>query len=82
MQPNYGEKSKLCYMDTNSFIVYIKTEDFCVVIEKDVETRLNTQKLERPFPKGRAKVIVIRKDESDEKVMTEFVSSRPKSIPI
>ena len=27
MQPNYGEKSKLCYMDTNSFIVYIKTED-------------------------------------------------------
>ena len=42
MQPKYGEKSKLCYMDTNSFIVYIKTEEVCVVIDKDVETRLNT----------------------------------------
>ena len=23
----YGEKAKLCYMDTDSFIVYIKTDD-------------------------------------------------------
>ena len=27
VKPKYGEKSKLCYMDTESFIVYIKTED-------------------------------------------------------
>ena len=26
VKPKYGEKSKLCYMDTESFIVYIKTE--------------------------------------------------------
>ena len=26
-KPNYGEKAKLCYMDTDSFVVYIKTED-------------------------------------------------------
>ena len=25
MKPKYGEKAKLCYMDTNSFVVYIKT---------------------------------------------------------
>ena len=25
VKPKYGEKVKLCYMDTNSFIVYIKT---------------------------------------------------------
>ena len=25
--PKYKEKAKLCYMDTCSFIVYIKTED-------------------------------------------------------
>ena len=25
VKPKYGEKAKLCYMDTNSFIVYIKT---------------------------------------------------------
>ena len=23
----YGEKAKLCYMDTDSFIAYIKTDD-------------------------------------------------------
>ena len=25
VNPKYGEKAKLCYMDTDSFIVYIKT---------------------------------------------------------
>ena len=24
IKPKYGEKAKLCYVDTNSFIVYIK----------------------------------------------------------
>ena len=24
----YGDKAKLCYTDTDSFIIYIKTEDF------------------------------------------------------
>ena len=27
VKPKYNKKAKLCYMDTNSFIVYIKTED-------------------------------------------------------
>ena len=26
--PKYGDRAKLCYIDTNSFIIYIKTEDF------------------------------------------------------
>ena len=25
LKPKYGKKAKLCYMDTDSFIVYIKT---------------------------------------------------------
>ena len=33
----YGEKVKLCYMDTGSLIVYIKTEQIYVDIAKDVE---------------------------------------------
>ena len=37
MKPKYGEKTKLCYMDTDNFIVYAKTED----IAKDVETKFN-----------------------------------------
>ena len=27
INPKYKEKSKLCYMNTDSFIVYIKTDD-------------------------------------------------------
>ena len=34
-------KPGLCYMDTDSFIVYIKTEDIYVNIAKDVETRFD-----------------------------------------
>ena len=28
ISPKYGHKAKLCYTDTDSFIIYIKTEDF------------------------------------------------------
>ena len=28
VKQKYGEKSKLCYMDTSSFMVYLKTDDF------------------------------------------------------
>ena len=42
VKPKYGEKAKLCYMDTGSFKVYIKTKDIYVEITKDVETRFDT----------------------------------------
>ena len=38
VKPKYGEKVKLCYMDTDSFIVYIKTKDIYKDIAEDVET--------------------------------------------
>ena len=28
IKPKYNDKAKLCYMDTDSFVMYIKTEDF------------------------------------------------------
>ena len=28
MKPKYADNVKLCYMDTDSFIIHIKTEDF------------------------------------------------------
>ena len=37
----YGEKAKLSYMDTDSFMIYIKTEDTYADIAKDAETRFN-----------------------------------------
>ena len=42
VKPKNGRKAKFCYMDTDSFTVYIKTEDIYVDIEKDAEARFNT----------------------------------------
>ena len=36
MKPKYADNVKLCYMDTDSFIMHIKTEDFC----KDIANML------------------------------------------
>ena len=35
--PKYGDKTKLCYTDTDSFIINIKTKDFFEDISNDVE---------------------------------------------
>ena len=37
MKPKYKDRIRLCYMDTNSFIMHIKTEDFYKDIADDVE---------------------------------------------
>ena len=42
VKPKYGEKVKLYYMDTDSFIVYIKTFNIYEDIAEDVETRFDT----------------------------------------
>ena len=36
IKPKYEDRAKLCYTDTDSFIIYIKTEDFFVDISDDV----------------------------------------------
>ena len=41
VKPKYGENAKLCYMDTDSFIVHVKTEDIYKDISEDVETRFD-----------------------------------------
>ena len=46
MKPKYREKAKLSCMDTDTFIIYIKTEDIYVDNEKDVETRFVTSNYE------------------------------------
>ena len=64
-------KAKLCSMDTDSFIVYIKTDDIYKSIAEDVEIRFHTSncELNRPLPKGKNnKVIILIKDELDGKI--------------
>ena len=38
VKPKYREKAKMCYIDADSFTVYIKTDDICKNIAKDIET--------------------------------------------
>ena len=74
MKQKYGEKEKLCYMDTRSFIAYIKTEDMYSDIAKDVKARFDTSnyELDRPLPKGiNKKVVGLMENELRRKVMTE-----------
>ena len=41
----YQDKAKLCYMDTDSFTIHIKTEDFFEDIANDVEKRFDTSNM-------------------------------------
>ena len=82
MKPKYGNRVKLCYMDTDSFIMSIKTNDFYKDISIDVDKRFDTSNYEinRPLPTGKnKKVIGLMKDELGGKIITEFVTMRPKT---
>ena len=82
MKPKYGNNIKLCYMVTDSFIMNIKTNDFYEDISNDVENRFDTSNYEvnRPLPMGEnKKVISLMKDELGGKIITEFVTLRPKT---
>ena len=74
-KPKHEEKAKLCYMDTGSFLINIKTDYIYKDIAKDVETRFDTPiyELDRPV-----KVIGLMKDELGGKIMKKFVGLRAK----
>ena len=77
MKPKYDNNVKLCYMDTDSFIMNIKTNDF-------YKDRFDTSNYEvnRPLPMGRNKeVIGLMKYELGGKIITEFVTLSPKTYP-
>ena len=84
IKPKYGDRAKLCYADTDSFVTFIKTEDFYKEIANDVERWFDTSNYdennERPLPIGKNKKIIgLSKDESGGKIMTEFVALRTKT---
>ena len=84
IKPKYGDKAKLCYMDTDSFIIHIETEGFYKDIAKDVNKLFDTsgfhEKDKRPLPIGiNKKVIGMFKDELNGKIMSEFCALRAKT---
>ena len=82
MKSKYTNNVKLCYTDTDSFIINIKTNDFYEDIASDVENRFDTSNYEVkiPLPMGKnKKVIGLMKDELGGKIITEFVTLRPET---
>ena len=82
MKPKYNDNVRLCYMDTNSFIMNIKTNDFYKDISDDVDNRFDTlnYEAERPLPIGKnKKVIGLMKNELGGEIITEFIALRPKT---
>ena len=79
LKSKYGEKAKLCYMDTendNGFIVIVTTDDIYKDIIEDVETSVDTSNydLSRLLPKGKIKnVFSVMKDELGGKFIRGFV---------
>ena len=82
MKPKYNDNVRLCYMDTDSFVMHIKTNDFYKDIASDVENRFDTSNYEvnRLLPTGKnKKVIGLMKNELRGKIITEFFTLRPKT---
>ena len=76
-KPKYRDRAKLCYTDTDSFIIHIITEDFFEDISNDVEVWYDTSNYDendkRSLSIGKnKKVIGLIKDELGGRIMKEF----------
>ena len=81
IKPKYGDRSKLCYTDTDSFVIHIITEDFFKGIAPDVDIWFDTsnydENAQRPRPIGKnEKLPGLFKDELGPKIMIEVVALR------
>ena len=84
LEPKYNDKVKLCYMDTDSFVLNIFTEDFFKDINNDVERWFDTsnydQNDKRTLQIGvNKKVIGMFKDGLGGKIIKEFCAFRAKT---
>ena len=83
----YEDRAKLCYTDTDSFIIHIITEDFFEDISNDVESwydRPNCDENDkRPLLIGKnKKVFGLFTDELRGRIMKEFCAVRKKHLHI
>ena len=60
VKPKFSEKAKLCFMDIDSFIVRIKTDDIYNGIVEFVETKFDifNYEFDRSLPKGKNKNVI------------------------
>ena len=83
IEPKYGDKAK-CYMDKDSFVIYIETKDFYKCFAGDVERWFDTSNFDEtdkiPLPIGKSKKLPGRfKDELGGKIMKKFCALRAKT---
>ena len=82
VKAKYEDRVRLCYMDTDSFVLNVRTKDFYKDISEDVKDRFDTSNFycDRPLPIGINKKVVGRmKDELGGGIITEFFALRPKA---
>ena len=81
----YGDRTKLCYTNTDSFIINILTEDFLQDISNDVEKWFDTSNYDKNDKRslliGKNKIVPgLFKDELGGKIIIEIVPLRPKAF--
>ena len=84
IKPKYGNNARLCYMDTDSFIIHIISEDCYKDIANDVKRWYDTsnydEKDEKPLQIGENKTVIgFFKDELGGKIMIKFIAHRAKA---
>ena len=84
IKAKYGERAKLCYTDTDSFVIHIITADFNKDIANDVDRWFDTSNYDeddkRSLPIGKnKKEIGLFKDELGRKIMKVLVEVRSKT---
>ena len=78
----FCKNAKLFFMNADSFIVHIKTDDICKHTAEDDKARFDTWNFEihRPLSKQKnRKLLGLMKGELGGKIMKEFVGSRAKT---
>ena len=84
LKPKYGKNIKLCYMDTDSFVIPIKTDNFYKDISNDIDKWFDTsnynKNVDRPLQKGINKNVIGKfKDELGGRIMSKFCVLRAKT---
>ena len=83
IKPKYGNKARLCYTDTDSFVIYVKADDFYKDISNDVDNWFDTSNYNKNNNRPLAirinkKVIGKFKDELGGKIMIDLCALRAK----
>ena len=84
MKPMFGDNAKLCYVDTNSFVIMIKTDDFFKDINNNIEKWFDTNNFDKNDNRSlligkNEKFIGKFKDELGGKIISEFCALKSKA---